>query len=266
MLWLTVSGVVAAALLLAAFYAKPILASGSAFSSPGPPPLPGRFFGRRFKRWWRDVTDARPASSGAPALPLRGWPVLDLRAGKLAALLLEPLGPRPGDGVAGADDLVRLERAVAHGRRLGWRHSDTAVIVPLAAPGSLFASTRSPAWQLLERYSGDEIATVPPLVLGLDDLDQLPGEAALRRLAQLRVGIALVTRSPPEGALPAVVERVFIDAAAALAAPKAALEMATAGRQVIVTGVADMVQLESLAKARLLRATGHVFGTPKLIE
>ena len=267
-LWLTVFGAVAAALVLVTVYAKPILAAGSAFSSPGPLPRPGRFFGRRFKRWWRDVADAAPTRAARPPLRLRAWPILDLEAGRLAGLCLEPLGPRPVDPTAEADDLLRLERAVAHGRRLGWRHSSTAVIVPLAQPSGLFAAARSPAWQLLERYSGDEVATVPPLVLGLDDLVELPGEAALQRLARLRVGIALTARHLPEGELPAVVERVFIDAATALASAQAAraLATATAGRQVIVTGVAEMTELERLAKARLHFATGRVFGSPKPID
>ena len=265
-LWLTVFGLVAAVLVLAAVYAKPILATGSAFSSPGPLPLPGRFFGRRFKRWWRDVADAEPASGPVLPLRLRAWPILDLKAGRLADLLLEPLGPRPVDAATEADDLVRLARAVAHGRRLGWRHSCTAVIVPLAAPSQLFANTRGPAWQVLEHYSGDEVATVPPLVLGLDDVAELPHEAVLQRLARLRVGIALITRRMPNGELPAVVERVVIDATTALAAPDAARALTTPSRQVIVTGVADMAELESLAKAHLHFATGRVFGSPKLLE
>ena len=265
-LWLTVFGLVAAALVLAALYAKPILATGSAFSSPGPLPLPGRFFGRRFKRWWRGVADGEATRRAARPLRLRAWPILDLKAGRLAGLLLEPLGPRPVDADPAADDLSRLERAVAHGRRLGWRHSSTVVVVPVAGPDKLFEHARSPAWHLLERYSGDEVATVPPLVLGLDDLDRLPGEAILERLVRLRVGIALITRCLPEGELPAVVERVFIEAATALGSPRTVLSMAKPARQVIVTGVGDMLELESLAKARLHFATGRVFGAPKPIE
>lgn len=265
-LWLTVFGALAAALVLVAVYAKPILATGSAFSSPGPLPLPGRFFGRRFKRWWRGVADGEGTRRAVRPLRLRAWPILDLKAGRLAGLLLEPLGPRPVDPDPAADDLLRLERAVAHGRRLGWRHSSTAIIVPVVAPDRLFEQARSPAWHLLERYSGDEVATVPPLVLGLDDLGRLPGETILGRLTRLRVGIALVARRLPEGELPAVVERVFIAAPTALGSPRAVLPMATPTRQVIVTGVGDMLQLESLAKARLHFATGRVFGTPKPIE
>jgi len=264
-LWLTVFGA-AAAVLLVAVYAKSILAAGSAFSSTGPLPLPGRFFGRRFKRWWRDVADTAPTNPAGPPLRLRAWPILDLKAGRLTGLLLEPLGPRPVDPTTEADDLVRLERAVAHGRRLGWRHSSTTVIVPVMGVGRLLENARSPAWQLLERYSGDEVATVPPLLLGLDDVAEVPQEAVLQRLARLRVGIALTVRRLSDGELPAVVERVFIDAPTALASPEAARAMSTTSRQVIVTGVADMAELENLAKARLHFATGRVFGTPKLLE
>jgi|GEM_PF-2409637 len=265
-LWLTVFGMTAAALVLAAVVAKPILATGSAFSSPGPPPLPGRFFVRRCKRWWRAVADTRPSRAAVPPLELRAWPILDLKAGKLAGLLLESTGPRAVDAVAEANDLVRLERAVAHGRRLGWRHSSTAVIVPVAQPGRLFAGTRSPAWQLLERYSGDEVATVPPLVLALDDLGQLPDERVLQRLAELRIGIALEARSLPDTELPPVVERVFVAATTALTAPQRLRALATAQRQLVVTDVRDMVQLESLAKARLHFAVGRVFGRAELLE
>lgn len=266
LLWLTVFGAVAAALVLAAVIAKPILATGSAFSSPSPIPLPGRFFARRFKRWWRDVEPAGSTERAVPPLRMRAWPILDLKAGRLAGLLLEPVGPRPVDGAAQADDLERLARAVAHGRRLGWRHSNTAVIVPLLAPGPLFANARSQAWQLLERYSGDEVATVPPLVLGLRDVAELPEEAIMQRLARLRVGITLVARGLPQADLPGVVERVFVDTATALASSAAARALVTPSRQVIVTGVADMAELESLAKARLHFATGRVFGTPKLLD
>jgi hypothetical protein len=264
-LWLMVFGVVAAALLLAALYAKPILAAGSAFSSPGPLPLPGRYFGRRLKRWWQDVA-AAPLQPTGPPLRLGAWPILDLKAGRLAGLLLERRLTQAAEAGAGAGDLVLLERAAAHGRRLGWRHSSTAVIVPMARPGTLFANPRGRGWEIVQRYSGDEVATVPLLVLLVDDLAELPGEAILDRLARTRVGIALAADRLPEGSLPGVVERVFVKAAVALATPERVRALQTASRPVIVTGVPDMAHLERLAKAGLHFATGPVFGAAQVVE
>jgi hypothetical protein len=274
-LWLMVLGLATAvALLIAAAYAKPILAAHSAFSSPGQLPLPGRHFGRRLRRWWRDATDIAPLQPTGPPLRLRAWPMLDLKAGRLAGLLLEPLRLKSVDASAAPDDLARLERATAHGRRLGWRHSSTTLFVPIAAPSSLLASPRGRAWETLERYSGDEVATVPPLVLVIDDLGELPEEAILQRLARLRIGIGLEVQSQNVGDLPDAIDRVFIDAATALTSPKVAETLQrsgqrsgqTSGRQVIVKGVPDMMQLERLARAGLRFATGHVFGAPQLLQ
>ncbi len=266
-LWLIVFGAAAAAMLIAALYAKPILAAGSAFSSPGPLPLPGRYFGRRFKRWWRDAIGVVPAPPTGPPLRLRAWPILDLKAGCLAGLLLEPRPEQGGEAGAQAGDLVCLERAVAHGRRLGWRHSSTAVIVPVANLDSLLGNPRGSAWTTLERYSGDAVATVPPLVLLVDDLGALPDEAIANRLARLRVGIALAAdRLPEAGSLPAVVERVFVGAATALDTLAMARALHAAGRRVVVTGVLDMSQLERLAKSGLHFATGPVFGRAPVVQ
>ncbi len=266
-LWLMVFGLAAAAaLLIAAVYAKAILTAQSGFSSPGPLPRPGRYFGRRFRRWWQDATDVAPLQATGPPLRLRAWPMLDLKAGRLAGLLLEPLRLKSVDTPAAPDDLARLDRATAHGRRLGWRHSSTTLFVPIAAPGRIFASPRGRAWETLERYSGDEVATVPPLVLVLDDLGGLPEEAILQRLARLRIGIALEVRTLPAVDLPDAITWVFIDAATALRSRKAAKALQTSARQVIVRAVPDMAELERLAKAGLHFATGHVFGAPQLLD
>jgi hypothetical protein len=266
-LWLMVFGAAAAAMLIAALYAKPILAAGSAFSSPGPLPRPGRYFARRFKRWWRDAMDAAPTQPTGPPLCLRAWPILDLKAGCLTGLLLEPCPEQDGEASGHAGDLVRLERAVAHGRRLGWRHSSTAVIVPVGSLGTLLGNPRGHAWETLERYGGDAVATVPPLVLLVDDPRELPDEATADRLARLRIEIALAAdRLPDASSLPAVVERVVVEAATALDAPATARALTAAGRRVVVTGVPAMAQLERLARAGLHFATGPVFGTAQVVR
>ena len=264
-LWLIIFGIVAVVVMAAIRYAKPILASGHDFSSPGSLPLPGRFFGRRLKRWWRDMAPTVPEHPTGPPLRLRAWPMLDLEAGRLAGLLLDQ---PPGEAAptAPANDTVRLERAVAHGRRLGWRHSSTAVIVPVAGIRSLLASTRSRVWETLERYSGDAVATVPPLVLLLDDLADLPDAAILERLGRLRVEVALGVERLPAAALPAVIERVFVRAAAALDGLEAVRALQAEGRAVVVTGVRGMAELERLAKAGLRCAMGPVFGAPQTVE
>ena len=266
-LWLMVFGAAVAAMLLAVRYAKPILAAGSAFSSPGPLPLPGRYFGRRFKRWWRDAVDTLPTPPTGPPLCLRAWPVLDLKAGCLAGLLLEPRPEQGDEARVRAGDLLRLERAVAHGRRLGWRHSSTAVIVPVASLGTLLGNPRGSSWETLERYGGDAVATVPPLVLLVDNPGELPDEAIRARLARLRVEVALAAdRLPDARSLPGVVERVFVAAATALDAPAMARALQAVGRRVVVTGVLDMAQLERLAKAGMHFASGPVFGTAQVVQ
>ena len=266
-LWLMVFGAAAAAMLIAVRYAKPILAAGSAFSSPGPVPLPGRHFGRRFKRWWRDAIDVVPTPPTGPPLRLRAWPILDLEAGCLAGLLLEPRRDQGADATAPASDLALLERAVAHGRRLGWRHSNTAVIVPVASLGTLLDSPGGRGWETLDRYSGDAVATVPPLILLVDDLCELPDEAIADRLARIRVGVALAAdRVSDASSLPAVVERVFVEAATALGAPEMARALQAAGHRVVVSGVADMGQLERLAKAGLHVAAGPIFGKAQVVH
>ena len=263
-LWLMVFGGAATVLLLAVLSAKPILVIGSAFSTPGP--LPGRYFGRRFKRWWRDVATEPPSRPARPPVRLRAWPMLDLKAGRLAALLLEPQRSPSRDPAAEVSDLATLERAVAHGRRLGWRHSSTAVIVSVSSLSRLLAGPRSGAWETLERYSGDEVATVPPLVLSTGDIADLPGEPILDRLARIRVGVALRADQLPIAKLPVAVTRVVVKAQMALAAPEAARALQTASRQLIVTHIPDMACLERLAKAGLHVAAGPVFGTPQMIE
>lgn len=265
-----------AAWLIVVRYASTILAVGNAFSSPDPPPLPGRFFVRRFKRWWRDVASDPPCEAAARPFRLRAWPVLDLKAGRLDGLMLEPRPALPAAGTAYrtadqpadraeiGNDLAVLERAVAHGRRLGWRHSSTAVIVPVDRLVDLLAQRQGPAWRTLERYGGDAVATVPPLLLVTSDLADLPDDTTLARLAEIRVDVAFRADSLLPNSLPAAVERVFVEAGCALAAPEAARAMQVASRRLIVTDVADMTELEKLAKAGLRFASGPVFGTPEV--
>lgn len=274
-LWL----VCVAAAVAVACVAKPILAGGIAFSSPEPMPLPGRHFGRRMRRWWRGVDlglrqscegRSSPLSAHA-ALGFSVLPIVDVKAARLAGLQLQAQASMPepmaaGDRLRAERDQAMLERAMAYGRKLGWRHSGTTLVVPLEAPGALLRGINGAGARLLRRYAGDAVTTVPPLLLLLADPAEIERASLLKLVRQLRIGIALRGSEIPEAALPEAVDRLFLPAAAVLAQSQQARELERRGCRIVATGVADMATLERLAKTGVSLVEGPIFGRPHVLE
>lgn len=270
-LWL---GCVAAALTIAR-YAKPILAGGLAFSSPEPVPLPGRHFGRRLRRWWRDVDlghrvaarQPEPAATGQQPLSFSALPIVDVKAARLAGLQLQVNTAIPTAGLSPAAwDQAVLERAVGYGRKLGWRHSSTTLVVPLSAASASLGAAYGSGARLLRRYAGDAVTTVPPLLLLLSEPAEIEHVSMLKVVRQLGIGLALHTTELPQALPPGSIERLFVPVRAVLAALDQARALQQSGCRIVVTDVADLPTLERLAKAGISLASGPAFGKPHRLE
>jgi len=263
-----------AAAVAVARIAKPILAGGIAFSSPAPMPLPGRHFGRRLRRWWRSVDlglwqsceGRRSAASTRAGHGFAILPIVDVKTARLAGLQLQAHAATAEPNLPPDQrDQAALERAVAYGRKLGWRHSSTTLVVPLEAPASLLGANAAAA-RLLRRYAGDVVPTVPPLLLLLADPAELERAALLKLIRQLHIGVALRSLEMPTATLPEAVEQLFLPAAAVLAQSQQARELERRGCRIVATGVADTTTLERLAKAGVTLVEGPVLGRPHVLD
>lgn len=270
-LWL---GCVAAAVTVA-WYAKPILAGGLTFSSPEPVPMPGRHYGRRLRRWWRNVDlgggmtkpKLEPAVTARQALCFSALPIIDVKAARLAGLHLQAHPAMATAELSPAEwDQAVLERAVVYGRKLGWRHSSTTLVVPLVATRASLGSANAIGGRLLRRYAGDSVMTVPPLLLLVSEPAELEQQRLLDLARQLGIGLALRTDELP-GILPSLgIERLFVPTGVIMASLQHARALQEGGCRIVATDVADLPTLERLAKAGISLASGPAFGKPHLLE